>query len=235
MLVNIGQLIIPSLSFWMGIIVTLGGLFSSVQLLSRVQLFVTPWTTALQASLSITNFRSLLKHMSIESVMPSNHLFLCRPLLLPPSIFPSISSVQLSRIWLSATPWTAAHQASLSITNSGSLLKLMSIESVMASKHLILCNTSPSPALNLSQHLGLFQWVCFSHQVAKVLELQLQQQSVLPMNIQGWFILGLTGLISLLSKGLWRVFSSISSLVLSLLYGLTLTSVHDYWKNHSFD
>ena len=110
-----------------------------------------------------------------------------------------------------------------------------SIESVMASKHLILCNTSPSPALNLSQHLGLFQWVCFSHQVAKVLELQLQQQSVLPMNIQGWFILGLTGLISLLSKGLWRVFSSISSLVLSLLYGLTLTSVHDYWKNHSFD
>ena len=64
--------------------------FSSVQLLSRVQLFVTPWTAAFQASLSITNSWSLLKLMSIESVMPSNHLILCCPLLLPPSIFPSI-------------------------------------------------------------------------------------------------------------------------------------------------
>ena len=63
---------------------------SSVQSLSRVQLLVTPWTTAHQASLSITNSRSLLKLMSIESVMPSNHLILCCPLLLPPSIFPSI-------------------------------------------------------------------------------------------------------------------------------------------------
>ena len=62
--------------------------FSSVQLFSRVQLFVTPWTAACQASLSITNSRSLLKLMSIESVMPSNHLILCYPLL-PPSIFPS--------------------------------------------------------------------------------------------------------------------------------------------------
>ena len=61
-----------------------------VQLFSRVQLFVTPWTAAHQASLSITNSRSLLKLMSIESVMPSNHLILCRPFLLPPSIFPSI-------------------------------------------------------------------------------------------------------------------------------------------------
>ena len=62
----------------------------SVQLLSHVRLFVTPWTAACQASLSITNSQSLLKLMSIESVMPSNHLILCRPLLLPPSIFPSI-------------------------------------------------------------------------------------------------------------------------------------------------
>ena len=62
----------------------------SVQSLSHVQLFVTPWTVAHQASLSITNSRSLLKLMSIESVMPSNHLILCRPLLLSPSIFPSI-------------------------------------------------------------------------------------------------------------------------------------------------
>ena len=64
--------------------------FSSVQSLSHVLLFVTPWTAAHQASLSITNSRSLLKLMSIESVMPSNHLILCHPLLLPPSIFPSI-------------------------------------------------------------------------------------------------------------------------------------------------
>ena len=64
--------------------------FSSVQSLSRVQLFATPLTSARQASLSITNFRSPPKPMSIESVMPSNHLILCRPLLLLPSIFPSI-------------------------------------------------------------------------------------------------------------------------------------------------
>ena len=64
--------------------------FSSVQSLSRVQLFVTPWTAARQASLSITNSQSLLKLMSIKSVMPSNHLILCCPLLLPPLVFPSI-------------------------------------------------------------------------------------------------------------------------------------------------
>ena len=62
----------------------------SVQSLSRVWLFVTPWIAAHQASLSITNSQSLLKLMSIESVMLSNHPILCRPLLLPPSIFPSI-------------------------------------------------------------------------------------------------------------------------------------------------
>ena len=64
--------------------------FSSVQLLSRVGLFATPWTAARQASLSITNSWRLLKLMSIESVMPSNHLILCCPLLLLPSILPSI-------------------------------------------------------------------------------------------------------------------------------------------------
>ena len=64
--------------------------FSSVQSLSRVQLFVTPWIAACQASLSITSSRSSLKLMSIESVMPSSHLILCRPLLLLPPIPPSI-------------------------------------------------------------------------------------------------------------------------------------------------
>ena len=66
------------------------GPISSVQLLSHVQLFVTPWTAACQTSLSITNSLSLLKLMSIELVMPSNHLILSHPLLLLPSIFPSI-------------------------------------------------------------------------------------------------------------------------------------------------
>ena len=65
-------------------------LFRSVRLLSHVQLFATPWTAAHQASLSISNSQNLLILMPIESVMPSNHLILCRPLLLLPSIFPSI-------------------------------------------------------------------------------------------------------------------------------------------------
>ena len=75
--------------------------FSSVQSLYCVQFFVTPWTAASQASLSITNSQSLLKLMSIESVMPSNHLIFCHPLLLLPSIFPSIrvfSSVSVLHI-----------------------------------------------------------------------------------------------------------------------------------------
>ena len=66
------------------------GRFHSVQLLSGVWLFATPWTAVHQASLSITTSRSLLKLMSIKLVMPSNHLILCHPLLLPPSVFPSL-------------------------------------------------------------------------------------------------------------------------------------------------
>ena len=83
----------------------------------------------------------------------------------------------LSHIQLFAIPWTAAHQASLSITNSQSLLKLTSIELVMPSNHLILCHPLLPPAFNLSQHQGLFKWVSSSHQVAKVLEFQLHHQS----------------------------------------------------------
>ena len=67
------------------------GQFSSVQMLSHFRLFATPWTAGCQASLSFTNPQSLLRLMSIESVMPPNHLILCCPLLLPPSIFASIS------------------------------------------------------------------------------------------------------------------------------------------------
>ena len=92
-----------------------------------------------------------------------------------------------------------------------------------------------SPALNLSQHQGLCKWVSSLHQVAKVLEFQLQHQST-----QDWSPLGWSGWISLQSKGLSRVFSSttvksINSLALSFLYGPTLTSIHDYWINQSLD
>jgi len=94
-----------------------------------------------------------------------------------------LSSVHLlSRVQLFAIPWTAARQGSLSITNSQSLPKLMSIESVMPSNHPILCHCplllpSASGHLLLSQHQGLFKWVSSSYQVAKVLEFQLQHQS----------------------------------------------------------
>ena len=88
-------------------------------------------------------------------------------------IFSTFSSFQsLSCVGLFATPWIAAHQASLSITNSRSSHKLMSIEPVMPSSHLILSSPSP-PACNPSQHQGLFQWVNSSHKVARVLEFQL--------------------------------------------------------------
>ena len=94
-----------------------------------------------------------------------------------------------------------------------------------------LSSLSP-PAFNLSQHQGLFQWVSSSHQVAKVLEFQLQQQSFQWISRTDFFW-GLTGLI-LQSKGLSSVFSNSSS-VLSFLYGPILISIHDYRKNHSFD
>ena len=71
--------------------------FSSVQTLSRVRLFATPWTAARQASLTVTNSWSLPKPMSIELVMPSNHLILCHPLLLLPSIIPASGAFQMSQ------------------------------------------------------------------------------------------------------------------------------------------
>ena len=102
------------------------------------------------------------------------HETLCKP------FYSSFSSVQsLSHVQLFVTPWTAARQASLSITNSWSLLKLMSIELVMPSNHLILCRPLLFPPLGLqkTQHQGLFKWVSSSYQGAKGLEFQLQHQS----------------------------------------------------------
>ena len=93
----------------------------SVQLLRHVRLFVTPWTAAHQVSLSITNFRSSLKLMSIESVMPSNHLILCHPLLLLSSIFPSIrvfsNELALPIRW--SKYWSFSFRISLSNKYSG--------------------------------------------------------------------------------------------------------------------
>ena len=92
------------------------GPFITVQLLSHVQLFLTPWTAAHQASLSLTVSRSLPKFVSIEPVMPSNYFIYCHPLLFLPSIFLSLkgfSSERLSHVWLFTTLWTVTCQAPL--------------------------------------------------------------------------------------------------------------------------
>ena len=108
----------------------------------------------------------------------------------------------LSRVQLFASPWTAAHQASLSFTISWSLLKLMSIELIMPSNHLILCH----PLLFLPLVFSFpMSWLFSSGGPSLGVS---ASASVLPMNIQGWFPLGLTGLISWLSKGLSWVFVS---------------------------
>ena len=95
--------------------------FSSVQFLSRIQLFVTPWTSAHQASLSITNSGSPPKLMCIESMMPSNHLILCRALLLLPSIFPSIRVFSKKSALCIRWPkyWSFSFNISPSIEHSG--------------------------------------------------------------------------------------------------------------------
>ena len=151
---------------------------------------------------------------------------------------PCVVVQSLNYIQLFETSWTAACQASLSFIISLSLFKRMFIELMMPSRHLILCH----PLLLLPSIFPCIRIFLMSRLFTSVGESieALASASVLPMNIQGWFPLGLTGLISLLSKGLSRVFSnttvqSINSLALSFLYGPTLTSLNDYWKNHSFD
>ena len=141
----------------------------------------------------------------------------------------------LSCVWLCATPWTAACQASLSFTISQSSLKLMSIESVMPSNCLILCHPFSS-CLQSFPASGSFpmSWVFASG--GQSIEIS-ASASVLSMNIQDWFPLGFTGFISLHSRKLSEFlpmsqFKSINSSALSLLY---LTSVHDSWKNYTFD
>ena len=162
----------PPLGFNMNTLV-----WYSVQFISVMSNSVTPWIAACQASLSVTNSRSLLRFMSIESVMPSNHLVLCHPLLLPPSVFPSITVFSnestLNIIWLKY--WSFSF------------------------------NISPS-----NDYSGL---ISFRMDWLDLLAVQgtLQVSSPTPQ------------------------FRSISSSALSFLYGPTLTSIHDYWKNHRFD
>ena len=149
------------------------------------------------------------------------------------------SSVQsLSHVWLFVTPWTAARQASLSITNSWSLLKLMSIELLMPSNHLIFCH----PLLLLPSvfpSIRVFSNVSSSHQMAKVLMFSF---SVSPSNEYAGLISFRMDYLDLLAvQGTLQEFSltpqfkSINSSALCFLYSPTLTSIHDYWKNRSLD
>ena len=154
----------------------------------------------------------------------------------PYECFSSIQS--LSHVQLFATPWTAACQVSLSINNSRSLLKLMSIDSVIHPT----ISSSVVPFFSCLQSFpasGSFQMSQFFTLGGQSIGVS-ALASVFPMNIQDWFPLGWTGWISLPSKGLSRVFSNTTvkrnnSSVLSFLYGPTLTSIHDHWKNHSSD
>ena len=148
---------------------------SSAQLLSCVLLFATSWTAARQASLSITNFRNLPKLMSIESVMPSNHLIFCCRLLLLPSIFPSI------RVF--------SNESVLHIRWPNYRSFIFSISPF---------NEHPGPIsyrMDWLDHLA----------------------------VQGTI------------KSLLQHHSSKASSAFSFIYSLTLTSIHDYWKNHSLD
>ena len=150
---------------------------SSVQLLSRVWLFATPWTVACQASLSITTSWSLLKFMFIESVMPSYHLILCCPLLLLPSFFPRIRVFSNESVL--CIRWPKYWSFSFSISPSNEYSGLISLR---------------------------MDWLDLLA-VQGILKSLLQHHSL----------------------------KTISSSVLSFLYNPTLTSIHDYWKNHSLD
>ena len=110
-----------------------------MQSLSHVQLFATPWPAARQGSLSITNSWNLLKHMSIKSMMPSNHLILCHPLLLPPSIFPSIRVFSNESVLPIRWPkyWSFSFSLSLSNEYSGLIAFRMDWLDLLAVKGLL--------------------------------------------------------------------------------------------------
>ena len=134
-----------------------------------------------------------------------------------------------SCVWLFETPWTIAHLASLSITISRSLLKLTSTESVIPSTIFTLLPASPL-ALSLSQHQALgVRWPKFW---SFSISLSNEYSGFISFRIDSFDLLTVQGT---LKSPLAPQFESISSLALSLLYGPTLTSVHNYQKNHSFD
>ena len=138
----------------------------------------------------------------------------------------------------SAISWTAACLVPLISAISQSLLNFLFIESVMSSNHLILLPSSPSD-LNLSPHQGLFQWIGSLHPMVKLLELQLQHQScqwifrLVSLTIDLFDFLAIQGTLKSLLPHHYLKASILWCSV--FFYGWTLTSVHDYWKNHSFD
>ena len=127
--------------------------FSSVQLLSHVWLFVTIWTAAHQSSLSITNSQSLLKLMSIESLMPSKHLILCYPLLLLPSIFPSIRvfsnesalCIRWPKYWSFSFSISPSNESSWLIAFRSDWLDLLAVQGTL--KSLLQCHNSKASLL----------------------------------------------------------------------------------------
>ena len=150
------------------------------------------------------------------------------------SSFSLLQSLSCARLF--ATQRTAAHKASLTIINYWSLLKLMSIELVISSNHLILC-CPLSSWLQFFLASGSFLMSQFLASGGQSIGVS-ASASVLPMNVQNLFPLRLTGLMPWQTKRLSRVFpkfKSINSLVLILLYSPNLMSIHDYWKNHSFE
>ena len=150
------------------------------------------------------------------------------------------SSVQpLSCVQHFVTLWTAAHQASLSIANSQSLLKLISIKSVMPSNHPVLCCLLLLPP-SIFPRIGVFSNQSVLHIPGGQGIGASASASVLPMNIKDLFLLGWTDWISLHSKGLSRVFSN-TTVQKYQFFGTqpalwsNSQSIHDYWKNHRFD
>ena len=187
--------------------------FSSGQLLSHVWLFATPWTTGCQASLSITNSRSPPKPMSIELVMPSNHLVLCHPLLFLPSIFPSIRvfanelalCIRWPKFWSLSFNIRPSDEYSGLISFRMDWLDLLAVQGTL--KSLLQHHSSKAPIL---QHSAFFI-VQLSHPYMTTGKtIALTRRTLFP---------------------LWGINSS----VLSFLYSPTLTSIHDHWKNHSLD
>ena len=150
---------------------------NSVQSLRLVQLFATPWTAAYQVSLSIMNSQSLLKLTSFASVMPSNHLILCRPLLLLPSIFPSI--------------------------------RVFSNESAL--------------------HIRWPNYWSFSFSISPSSE----YSGLISFRMDWLDLLAVQGTLKSLLQH--PQFKNINSSAVSFLYSPTLTSIHNYWKNHSFN